>query len=148
MDKLGEDISFLQVSRNAFLTGRWKVPSGAMEEKKGRSIGMPLFTCRWLRRAAIGQSLSAWAVRTMQPPFSLEDLVHGRLSEMEVSVLELNLGFACEDLMTWNLASKDERDGMVSSPRHQQPQKAQQVMAQVATSNGLERLSLDQRVRR
>lgn len=60
-------------------------------------------------------------------------------------MLALNLGLPCEVLVTWNLGSKDEWDRMVSSPRHQQPQKAQQAMAQVAVSRGLERSSLDQR---
>lgn len=108
VDRLGEDISFLQLLRNPFLTGRWKELLGAIEEKRGRLIGMPSFTWRWLRRVATGQSSLSWAVRTMRPPFSLEDLDHRRSSEMEVSMLELKLGFACEYLVTWNLASKDE----------------------------------------
>ena len=128
--------------------GRLKVPSGAMEEKKGRFGGMPLLMWRWLSRAATGQSSSGRAVRTIRPPFSFADLVHGMSREMEIRTLDLNFDLPCEVLATWNLASKDERDGIVSSPRRRQPQKAQQAMAQVAASDGLERLRLERRVRR
>ena len=79
-------------------------------------------------------------------PFSFIDLVHGMSREMEMRVLELNFGLACEDLEMWNFGLNDERDGIVSSPRRWQPQKAQEAMAQVAASEGFKMFRLEQRM--
>ena len=76
----------------------------------------------------------------------MADFVHGIGNDIDLRTLDSKLFFRVMFLVMWNLASKDERDGTVSSPKRQQPQKAQQAMAQVAACNGSDKVRCERRV--